>query len=83
MLIYNLSKSFCIFMLRLQAKVLVLHCFAPWSPQGLHSGAGSASTTRLLLLNGPKPKSGVVEQKIAVTGASTAEQRCSGAESHT
>jgi hypothetical protein len=32
---------------------------------------------------GPKPKAGTVEQKIAVTGAFTAEARWSGAESFT
>ena len=57
-----------------QAKVPVLHFFAPCSPQGLQAGRGSASMTRLSLLKGPKPKSGVVEQNTAVTGASTAEQ---------
>lgn len=66
-----------------QAKVPVLHFFAPCSPQGLQAGRGSASMTRLSLLKGPKPKSGVVEQNTAVTGASTAEQRCRGAESQT
>lgn len=68
-------------MFLLHAKCPFLHCFDPWSPQGLQSGVGSASITKELSLRGVKPKSGVVEQKTAVTGALTEVQRCRGAES--
>lgn len=67
--------------LREQAKLPFLHFFAPCNPHGLQLGVGCVSIATELLLNGPNPKSNVVEQNTAVTAASTAEHKCNGAES--
>ena len=55
----------------------------PCSPHGRQVNGSVVSTMKLRSDSGPKPKSGTVEQKMAVTGALTAEARCRGAESFT
>jgi len=52
-------------------------------PQGRQSSFVETSKTSLLVLSGPKPKLGIVEQKNAFTGAFMALQICNGAESLT
>ena len=59
------------------------HFLRPCNPQGRHSSFPFVSTIFELLANGPKPKLGIVEQNIAVVGASVAEAMCIGAESFT
>ena len=78
---YILFIRVCISIFLPHSKCSCLHFFAPCNPQGLHFGCGVASTTRLSSLSGVNPKSWVVEQKTAVTGALTDVQRCKGAES--
>ena len=52
-------------------------------PQGLQESCCLVSTINDLADNGPNPNAGMVEQKIATTGALTAEAKCIGAESFT
>ena len=79
--LYILFIRVCISIFLPHSKCSCLHFFAPCNPQGLHFGCGVASTTRLSSLSGVNPKSWVVEQKTAVTGALTDVQRCKGDES--
>ena len=55
----------------------------PCRPQGLHGGCGLASAIIEMVDKGVNPNAGLVEQKNAVWGASTAEHKCKGAESFT
>lgn len=66
-----------------QLKCLSGHDLYPCSPQGLHANFSWLSIITDWSDKGPNPKSGVVEQKKAVTGAFIAEQICKGPESFT
>ena len=59
------------------------HAFRPCVPHGLQVSLSLVSTTKDFSDSGVKPKSGIVEPKIAVTGAFIAEARCRGDESFT
>ncbi len=59
------------------------HSLSPCNPQGRQFRFSFVSTTLELLANGPKPKSGIVEQNIVVVEAFIAEAKCIGAESFT
>ena len=52
------------------------HSFLPCNPQGLQGSASFVSTIKDLSDNGVKPNAGTVEQKMAVTGAFTADAKC-------
>ena len=59
------------------------HSLCPCIPQGRHGKSLWVCTILQLLDSGPNPNSGIVEQNMAVTGASTLEHKCMGDESHT
>ena len=56
--------------------------FRPCNPQG-RQGRFLTSIIVVFEDNGPKPNSGIVEQKKAVTAASTLDAKCKGALSFT
>ena len=70
-------------MLSAQAKWPFGHFEYPCNPHGRQESAWLVSIILLLSDRGVKPKAGMVEQKMAVTGALTEEARCMGAESLT
>ena len=59
------------------------HSLCPCMPHGRHGSSLGDCTIVLLPDRGPNPNSGIVEQNMAVTGASTLEHKCIGDESHT
>ena len=79
----SVSSNWLFFICIAHLKFFLRHDLWPWQPQGRQFNCSFVCTIKLLLLKGPNPYSGVVEQKTAVTGAFIAEVKCMGAESFT